>query len=108
MNMTPLSRFPITEASRRGVSRLVADAEHGHPAILRRRSEPVAAVISCRDLQRLTNPSSGATKKRKAQRHSRSTGDEVSTGSTAQGAPHTRIECVQSLADVVHAPILHP
>ncbi len=51
--MAAAEPVPITEASRRGVSRLVADAEHGHPTILRRRSEPVAAVISYQDLQRL-------------------------------------------------------
>lgn len=45
--------LPITEASRRGVSRLVADAENGHPTILRRHAQPVAAVISFRELERL-------------------------------------------------------
>jgi len=44
---------PITEASRRGVSRLVSDAEGGHATILRRHSEPVAAVIGYAELQRL-------------------------------------------------------
>lgn len=43
----------ITEASRRGVSRLVADAENGHATILRRHSEPVAAVIGYQELLRL-------------------------------------------------------
>jgi prevent-host-death family protein len=43
----------ITEAGRRGVSRLVADAEAGHSTVLRRRAEPVAAVVSYRDVQRL-------------------------------------------------------
>lgn len=45
--------MPIAEASRRGVSKLVADAENGHPTILRRHAEPVAAVISFHELQRL-------------------------------------------------------
>lgn len=43
----------ITEAGRRGVSKLVADAEAGHTTVLRRRAEPVAAVVSYRDVQRL-------------------------------------------------------
>ncbi len=45
--------LPITEASRRGVSRLVADAEGGQTTILRRHSEPVAAVIGYQELLRL-------------------------------------------------------
>ena len=45
--------LPIAEASRRGISRLVADAENGHATILRRHAEPVAAVISFRELERL-------------------------------------------------------
>jgi antitoxin (DNA-binding transcriptional repressor) of toxin-antitoxin stability system len=45
----------ITEAGRRGVSRLVADAEAGHTTVLRRRAEPVAAVVSYRDVQRLAD-----------------------------------------------------
>lgn len=44
---------PITEAGRRGVSRLVADAEAGHPTLLHRRSEPVAAVVGYREVERL-------------------------------------------------------
>jgi hypothetical protein len=43
----------ITEASRRGVSRLVTDAEAGHATVLRRRAVPVAAVVSYQELQRL-------------------------------------------------------
>ena len=45
----------ITEAGRKGVSRLVADAEAGHATVLRRRAEPVAAVVSYRDMQRLAD-----------------------------------------------------
>jgi prevent-host-death family protein len=51
--MAAAEPMPITEASRRGVSKLVADAESGHPTVLRRHAEPVAAVISFRELQRL-------------------------------------------------------
>lgn len=53
MTVADSEQVAITEASRRGVSRLVADAEKGHPTVLRRRAEPVAAVVSYRELQRL-------------------------------------------------------
>src|SRR5687768_5056198 len=53
MSLTGAEPLAITEASRRGVSRLVADAENGHATILRRHSQPVAAVISFQELQRL-------------------------------------------------------
>ena len=53
MTLAEAEPLPITEASRRGVSRLVADAENGHPTILRRHAEPVAAVIGFQELQRL-------------------------------------------------------
>ncbi len=43
----------ITEAGRRGVSRLVADAEAGHTTVLSRRAKSVAAVVSYQDVQRL-------------------------------------------------------
>jgi hypothetical protein len=43
----------ITEASRRGISKLIADAEAGHATVLRRRSEPVAALVGYQDVQRL-------------------------------------------------------
>jgi len=45
--------LPISEASRRGLPKLVADAQGGHATILRRHSEPVAAVISYQELLRL-------------------------------------------------------
>lgn len=53
MSIAGAEPLPIAEASRRGVSKLVADAENGHPTILRRHAEPVAAVISFHELQRL-------------------------------------------------------
>lgn len=53
MSLAEAEPLPIAEASRRGVSKLVADAENGHATILRRHAEPVAAVISFRELQRL-------------------------------------------------------
>lgn len=53
MTVAGAEPVPITEASRRGVSRLVSDAESGHATILRRHSEPVAAVIGYAELQRL-------------------------------------------------------
>ena len=53
MSIAEAEPLPISEASRRGVSRLVADAEDGHATILQRHSEPVAAVISYQELLRL-------------------------------------------------------
>ncbi|WP_019877820.1 type II toxin-antitoxin system Phd/YefM family antitoxin [Sporichthya polymorpha] len=53
MSLAAAEPLPIAEASRRGVSKLVADAENGHATILRRHAEPVAAVISFHELQRL-------------------------------------------------------
>lgn len=53
MSLAEAEPLPIAEASRRGVSKLVADAENGHATILRRHAEPVAAVISFHELQRL-------------------------------------------------------
>lgn len=53
MSFAAAEPLPIAEASRRGVSKLVADAENGHATILRRHAEPVAAVISFHELQRL-------------------------------------------------------
>lgn len=41
----------VTEASRLGVARLVADAERGSDQIVTRRNQPVAAVVG---IQRLT------------------------------------------------------
>jgi prevent-host-death family protein len=53
MSLSAAEPLAITEAGRRGVSKLVADAQAGHATILRRHSEPVAAVISFAELQRL-------------------------------------------------------
>jgi|SRR5579884_664550 len=43
----------VTEANRRGVSGLVADAEGGRDVIVARHSKPVAAVVSMRRLGEL-------------------------------------------------------
>ena len=53
MSLAEAEPLPIAEASRRGVSKLVADAERGRPTILRRHSEPVAAIIGYQELVRL-------------------------------------------------------
>lgn len=53
MSLAAAEPLPIAAASRRGVSRLVTDAENGHATILQRHAEPVAAVISFHELQRL-------------------------------------------------------
>jgi prevent-host-death family protein len=41
----------VTEATRRGVAGLVADAEQGSDVIVTRRERPVAAVVSMRRLE---------------------------------------------------------
>ena len=38
-------RVSVTEASRRGVARLVADAAHGTEVVVVRHGEPLAAVV---------------------------------------------------------------
>jgi prevent-host-death family protein len=38
-------RLSVTEASRRGVARLVADAAHGTEVVVERHGRPVAAVV---------------------------------------------------------------
>jgi prevent-host-death family protein len=43
----------VTEATRRGVAGLVADAENGDAVVVTRRNEPVAAVLSMRRLAEL-------------------------------------------------------
>jgi len=53
MSISDAELLPMTEASRRGLSRLAADAEAGHPTVLRRHAEPVAAVVSFHELERL-------------------------------------------------------
>jgi prevent-host-death family protein len=39
-------RLSVTEASRRGVARLVADAAHGTEVVVERHGAPVAAVVA--------------------------------------------------------------
>lgn len=53
MGLAEAEPLPIAAASRRGVSKLATDAENGHATILKRHAEPVAAVISFHELQRL-------------------------------------------------------
>jgi hypothetical protein len=45
----------ITEGHKRGLSRLAADAEHGHATLLKRREVPVAAVVGYGELQRIAS-----------------------------------------------------
>jgi prevent-host-death family protein len=49
--MAAPERVSVTEASRRGVARLVADAAHGTEVIVERHGAPVAAVV---DYERYT------------------------------------------------------
>jgi antitoxin (DNA-binding transcriptional repressor) of toxin-antitoxin stability system len=43
----------VTEASKQGVSKLVADAENGRPHVLVRNNKAVAAIVNIADLDRL-------------------------------------------------------
>jgi len=44
--MTETERVSVTEASRRGVARLVADAAHGTEVVIERHGVPLAAVVA--------------------------------------------------------------
>ncbi len=44
--MADAERISVTEASRRGVARLVADAAHGTEVVVERHGTPLAAVIA--------------------------------------------------------------
>lgn len=43
--MATTERVSVTEASRRGVARLVADAAHGTEVVVERHGQPLAAVV---------------------------------------------------------------
>lgn len=47
------SELSVTEAARRGVASLVAEAEHGSDLVVTRRQRPVAAVVGMNRLARL-------------------------------------------------------
>jgi hypothetical protein len=44
--MAHVERVSVTEASRRGVARLAADAAHGSEVVVERHGEPLAAVVA--------------------------------------------------------------
>jgi prevent-host-death family protein len=41
----PVEQLSVTEASRRGIARLVADAAHGSEVVVHRHARPVAAIV---------------------------------------------------------------
>lgn len=43
----------VADASKRGVSRLIKDAEEGHEQVVLRNNKPVAAVVSISHLERI-------------------------------------------------------
>ncbi len=49
-NLADAHELSVTEAARRGVAGLVADAEKGEEVVVTRRNQPVAAVVSMRRL----------------------------------------------------------
>jgi len=50
----PPEHVSVTEANRRGVARLVADAAHGDEVVVERHGRPVAAVVSYEQATELT------------------------------------------------------
>jgi prevent-host-death family protein len=48
-----MERLSVTEAGRRGVARLVADAAHGDEVVVQRHGTPVAAVVGIERLREL-------------------------------------------------------
>jgi prevent-host-death family protein len=50
---SPAEHVSVTEAARRGIARLVADAAHGGEVVVERHGRPVAAVIGLTRLQEL-------------------------------------------------------
>jgi prevent-host-death family protein len=50
---TPPEHLSVTEAGRRGIARLVADAAHGDEVVVERHGRPVAAVVGIEHLQEL-------------------------------------------------------
>ena len=53
MNVDTRDLISISDASNRGVSKLVADAENGRPQVLMRNSKAVAAVVNIDSMDRL-------------------------------------------------------
>lgn len=53
MNVDTNDLISITEASSRGVSKLVADAENGRPQVLLRNNKAVAAIVDIKSVDRL-------------------------------------------------------
>lgn len=53
MNVDTRDMISISEASNRGVSKLVTDAENGRPQVLLRNSKAVAAVVTIDSMDRL-------------------------------------------------------
>jgi prevent-host-death family protein len=50
---SPTEHVSVTEAARRGIARLVADAAHGDEVVVERHGLPVAAVIGVARLEEL-------------------------------------------------------
>lgn len=53
MNVDTRDLISVSEASNKGVSKLVADAENGRPQVLLRNSKPVAVVVNIECMDRL-------------------------------------------------------
>ncbi|MEZ7129426.1 type II toxin-antitoxin system Phd/YefM family antitoxin [Nonomuraea sp. AD125B] len=92
-----VTELSVTEAARRGVARLVADAEQGADLVITRRHQPVAALVSIRRLKELEE--AAADLRDLALVLARSvtdTGERVSLDEVLAAFGHTR----ESLADI--------
>jgi prevent-host-death family protein len=57
-SLAGVHELSVTEATRRGVAGLVADAENGEAIVVTRRNEPVAALLSMRRLAEIEEAAS--------------------------------------------------
>ncbi|MFN2495393.1 MAG: type II toxin-antitoxin system Phd/YefM family antitoxin [Pseudonocardiaceae bacterium] len=53
MNVDTRDLISVSEASNRGVSKLIADAESGRPQVVLRNSKPVAVIVDIDRMDRL-------------------------------------------------------
>lgn len=53
MNIDTKDLISVSEASKRGVSRLISDATNGRPQVVLRNNHPVAAVVGIETIDRL-------------------------------------------------------
>ncbi|MEV5553984.1 type II toxin-antitoxin system prevent-host-death family antitoxin [Nonomuraea wenchangensis] len=93
------TELSVTEAARRGVARLVADAEQGTDLVVTRRHQPVAAVVSIRRLNQLEEAAADLHDLALVLARSvTDTGERVSLDEVLEAFGHTR-ESLASIPD---------